>query len=152
MCLSLLYDNTFPEFIFEWTVVKIISDLDQYAQYQVKIIMHLILFLKILFIYFRERQRYWERAQEEKRGRSRLPGAQSQDPGIMTWAEGGHPTDWATQMPLVMHFKMKYLLILWGFPPAYPVHFLSFSILLACELISAKWVRCKNISCVYISE
>lgn len=57
MCLSLLYDNTFPEFIFEWTVVKIISDLDQYAQYQVKIIMHLILFLKILFIYFRERQR-----------------------------------------------------------------------------------------------
>ena len=39
-------------------------------------------------------------------GRSRLPtarwsgdGARSQDPGIMTWAEGRHLTDWAAQVP-----------------------------------------------------
>ena len=40
------------------------------------------------------------------RGRSRLPAehrvtheTQSQDPGIMTWAEGKRLTDWATQAP-----------------------------------------------------
>ena len=45
------------------------------------------------------------------RERSRLPpeqgawsGAPSQDPGIMTWAEGRHLTDWATQEPQIFIF------------------------------------------------
>ena len=31
-------------------------------------------------------------------------GAQSQDPGIMTWAEGRCLTDWATQARLLLVF------------------------------------------------
>lgn len=58
----------------------------------------------------------------------------------------------STKEKVTVHFKMKYLLILWTSSRAYPVRFLSFSILLACELISAKWFRCQSISCVSISE
>ena len=67
-------------------------------------------FLKILFIYLTERER--ERERENNQGsnkgeeRSRLSieqgawcEAQSQDPGIVTWAENRHSTAWATQVP-----------------------------------------------------
>ena len=56
---------------------------------------------KILFVYLRART--WGR------GRSRLPveqrtglGTRSQDPEIMTWAEGRYLTNWATQVPLCL--------------------------------------------------
>ena len=65
---------------------------------------------KILFIYLRERQRDSKTAwmgRGWREGRSSLPTeqgaqcwAQSQDPRIMTWAEGRRLTDWATQVPL----------------------------------------------------
>ena len=63
-------------------------------------------FLKILFIYMREREHEWRgRSQVERR--RRLPTNQgaccwagSQDSRIMTWAEGRYLTDWATQAPL----------------------------------------------------
>ena len=67
-------------------------------------------------IYLRKREREWAREhewKEHKRGersegerqadplRSREPdaGLPSQDPRIMTWAEGKHLTDWAIQAP-----------------------------------------------------
>lgn len=63
-----------------------------------------VLFCFVLKLYLRERDN--ERAQEGRRGRSRLPakqgvpcGAQSQDPEITTQAEGRCLTDWATQVP-----------------------------------------------------
>ena len=81
---------------------------------------YFILFYFILFFYFFIFLFYfilfylfiWEgargstsRGSSRRRGRSRLPteqgprcGAQSQDPGIMTCAEGGGLTDWATQV------------------------------------------------------
>ena len=66
------------------------------------------LFLKkILFTYEREREREREHKQGEEQRERRLPreqgaqsGAPSQNPGIMTWAEGRHLTQWATQVPL----------------------------------------------------
>ena len=87
--------------------------------------------LKIVFINLREKKRekafiylekkekkhlfIWERKRERKhelgggndrgRGRSRFlneQGARSQDPGIMTWAEGRCLTDWSTQAPLFL--------------------------------------------------
>ena len=64
------------------------------------------------FIYLFERE--WEHKQEGRgrgRGRSRLSveqgtrcGARSQDPGIMTWAEGSCLLDCAMQMPLSWSF------------------------------------------------
>ena len=36
-------------------------------------------------------------------------GAQFQDPGIMTWAEGKHPTSWATQAIPSLVFKIRTL-------------------------------------------
>ena len=46
------------------------------------------------------------------RGRSRLPaeqraqqGAPSEDPGVMTWAEGRCFTTWVTQTPLLLTFQ-----------------------------------------------
>ena len=61
-----------------------------------------------LLIYLSERQREWAQAGGvASRGWSSLPaeqGAQcrtrSQDPGIMTWAEGRHLAYWATQASL----------------------------------------------------
>ena len=58
-----------------------------------------------LFIWEREFKRTSMRGvRSRRRRRSGLPaeqgawhGAQSQAPGIMTWAEGRHPTKWATQ-------------------------------------------------------
>ena len=49
-------------------------------------------FFKILFIYLR-------RGEHTRRGRSKKPavGFEYQDPEIMTWAEGRHSTDCATQ-------------------------------------------------------
>ena len=38
-------------------------------------------------------------------------GTQSQNPGIMTWAEGRHLSDWATQAPQVLIFVLKGI---WG--------------------------------------
>ena len=64
----------------------------------------LIFFKKILLIWERGRQR--SRAWVGKRGRSRFPaeqgawfGAQSQDSGIIIWAEGSYLSDWVTQAP-----------------------------------------------------
>ena len=62
------------------------------------------IFLKNILIYLREKQS--TQAEGRGRGRNRLPmehgaqfGAWSHDPGIMTWAEGRHLTNWATQVP-----------------------------------------------------
>ena len=64
-----------------------------------------------LFIWQRE-QESTSRQSSRGRGRSRLPteqgarcGAQSQDPGIKTWAEGSHLTNGATQAPHIFSFK-----------------------------------------------
>ena len=65
----------------------------------------------MLFIYFweRETENEWERGRERERGQDTQN--QKQDPGIwddawdpgnheiMTWAEVGCLTDWATQVP-----------------------------------------------------
>ena len=64
------------------------------------------------FICFKDFIYSWETGKERPwvgrrgRGRSRLSmrqgaqcGAQTQDPVVMTWAEGRHLTDWATQPP-----------------------------------------------------
>ena len=72
--------------------------------------------LKKDFIYLREK----EQKQEEDRGREReadsllsrepdagLDPTWSQDPEIMTWAEGRHFTDWATQAPLQFQLLLK---------------------------------------------
>jgi len=64
------------------------------------------LFLKRFYLFICQREIVWEHKQREAgRGWSRLPteqgawcGTQSQGPGIMTWAEGRHSIDWATQV------------------------------------------------------
>ena len=66
-----------------------------------------ILFYFFLRFYLFICQREWAQADREAgrgRGRSKLPaeqgarcGTRSQDPGIMTWAEGSRLTNWATQ-------------------------------------------------------
>ena len=75
------------------------------------------LFFKILCIYLREREH--EQKVGRERGRSRLlteqgawRGAPSQDPGIMTWAEGRHLTKWATQALLL--FFLIILSLTWN--------------------------------------
>ena len=74
---------------------------------QIPVLGHFFFFLKILFIYLRERVSAQAGEEAEGEGEvdsllSREPdvGAWSQDPGIMTWAEGRCLTDWATQAPL----------------------------------------------------
>ena len=70
-----------------------------------------------LFIWQRERARAQAaRVAVRRRGRSRLPmeqgaqcEAQSQDPGIMTRAEGWHWTNWATHAPLHLLFCCWFL-------------------------------------------
>ena len=64
-------------------------------------------FLFFLRFYLTQRASEHKGGRIRRRGRSKLPaeqgaycGAPSQDPGIMTWAEGRHLTDWATQAPL----------------------------------------------------
>ena len=63
------------------------------------------------FFFFEDFTYLFERESRQRgsrrRGRSRLPakqgtppGAQSQDPRIVTWAEGRRLTHWATQAPL----------------------------------------------------
>ena len=64
---------------------------------------------KIFFPYIRERERVhkWRGAAEREGEADSLAeqetwcGAQSQDCGIMTWAEGRRLTHWATQVPLL---------------------------------------------------
>ena len=62
----------------------------------------LFIFLKIFYLFIHER--HTKRGRDIGRGRSRLPeggawcGTISQDPRIMTWAKGRHPTNWATQV------------------------------------------------------
>lgn len=70
--------------------------------------------LKILFIYFKERQR--AQARGRVRGRNRLPteqraqhGARSQDLGIVTWAEGRHLTFGATLVSLFLFLTADHL-------------------------------------------
>ena len=67
-----------------------------------------------LFIWQRERSQVGREAGREW-GRSRLPaeqragcGAQSQDPEITTWAEGGDLTRWATQVPQIVLHSWNY--------------------------------------------
>ena len=65
--------------------------------------------IKMLFLYMRKREREsTSEGRGRKKGRSRLPAEQtagcrtwSQDPEIMTWAEGRHWTYWATQASLI---------------------------------------------------
>ena len=64
------------------------------------------------FMYLLEKERAYTQA-GRGRGRSRLPteqgawcGAQSQGPGIMTWAERRRLTNWATQTPSDHHFLL----------------------------------------------
>ena len=62
--------------------------------------MIVIFFLKIIFIYLREKDREHKQGegQREKQA-SHWAGPGSQDPGTMTWAEGRCLADWATQVP-----------------------------------------------------
>ena len=70
-------------------------------------------FLKILFIWHRERER--PRSQVGRQGgrwRNRFPtekgaqcGARIQDPRIMTWTKDRCLTNWATRCPFVGHLK-----------------------------------------------
>ena len=59
-----------------------------------------------IFIYLFDRKRERKNKQgdwleeEEKRAPWQAP---SLDPGILTWAEGRHSTNWATQVPYVVH-------------------------------------------------
>ena len=81
----------------------------------------------------REREHEWRRGQRG-RGRSRLSteqGAQihasSQDPRIMTWAEGRSLTDWATLVPQDIFLRpilpLKKKMIIWyGNPPKLRFH------------------------------
>ena len=65
-----------------------------------------LIFLKdFIYLFHRQRSQVGREAGRE-RGRSRLPaeqrarcGTRSQDPEIMTWAEGRGLTHWATQAP-----------------------------------------------------
>ena len=86
-----------------------------------------ILFLKILFTYLTRSERPQGCTSRERgrgRGRSRTPpleqaaghGTRSQDPGIMTWAEGRRFTDWA-QAPLSW-------ILCSPFPPVVPAKYL----------------------------
>ena len=59
---------------------------------------------KILFIHLRERERAKENISGEREKevlckQGTACGAQSQDPGIITWAKGRHFTNWATEGP-----------------------------------------------------
>ena len=65
------------------------------------------LFLKILFIWERERQgdragAGWEAEANSLLSREPNVGLWSQDPEIMTWAEGRCLNNWATRVPLKM--------------------------------------------------
>ena len=60
------------------------------------------LFFKILFTYLREREIVRERMSRGREREKQAPcwaGAGFQAPGIMTWAEGRHLTNWTTQVP-----------------------------------------------------
>ena len=70
-----------------------------------------IFIFKILFAYLREREREnawageeaWEREKQTPQEEGARCRAQSQDPGIMTWAQGIYLNDWATQAPHKEH-------------------------------------------------
>ena len=85
---------------------------------RVKIILLIIIsFKKYIYLFKRERENRqlgWGRG----RGRSTLPaecragcGARSQDPEIMTWAEGRRSTDWAQQVPWSQFLNISYIFI-----------------------------------------
>lgn len=101
--------------ILRWHILD--SFITYIYRYYVFIIWNSFFFLlKILFIYFKERQR--AQARGRVRGRNRLPteqraqhGARSQDPEIVTWTKGRSLTDWATQVPL-FHILIKKGLLL----------------------------------------
>ena len=64
----------------------------------------------LLFIYLVERESTSMGTVEGEAGSTKQGvrhGTQSQDPEIITWAEGRHPTDWATQLPLLYDFYNK---------------------------------------------
>ena len=85
--------------------------------------------IEILSLFFFRRLYLWGRGGKRGResthrsrgwGRSRLLieqrawcGAPSQNPGIMTWAEGRRLTDWTTQAPLYLFFSIE--IFLWIF-------------------------------------
>ena len=85
-----------------------------------------------LFIWWKEST---SRESSRGRGRTRLPeqgvklGAQSQDPEIMTWAEGRCLTDWATQVPLPRVFKLPIAVWKLTHPIAPQRSFLFYSVL-----------------------
>ena len=79
-----------------------------------------IVFKKIIYSFEKEGESKTQAGEEEGEADSPLsrepdaqpepdvgpdPGTQSQDPGIMTWAQGRCLTDWATQVPLLMAFR-----------------------------------------------
>ena len=75
-------------------------------------------FFLIFYLFDREREResvrVTSRGSSRGRERNRLPAEQgvwhrtrSQDPRITTWAEGGHLTDWNTQVPPNNYFQWK---------------------------------------------
>ena len=120
------------------------------------------------------------------RGASRLPseqgarcGAPSQDPEIMTWAQGRRLTNWATQAPLItnnfvnrdhcqavclsavpplhrpMHFGPNFMLNL---DPVFPKHvflflmFFYYIMLVTIQYIPGFWCKVRwFISCVYLT-
>ena len=67
-----------------------------------------------LFIWEREKecvreQKQGDQGREKQAEQETQQGAQSQDPGIMTWAKGRCITDWATQVPLSLSLNKHFL-------------------------------------------
>ena len=69
-----------------------------------------------LFVYLTQRESISRQSGKQRerekqathQAESQIQGAQSQDPGIMTWAKGRHSTDWAApegQVPLILCLK-----------------------------------------------
>jgi len=67
-------------------------------------------FLKILFIYSWETERERQREKQAPKEQRARCGTRSQDPGIVTWAEGRRLTDWATQASHEPDLKDSFLL------------------------------------------
>ena len=75
-------------------------------------------FVRRIYVFIYLRQRAEVRRKVKGRGRNRLlahQGAQigvwSQDPGILTWAQGRHFTYWATQVPQKFPFLFFFKII-----------------------------------------
>ena len=65
---------------------------------------HLLFLFKILFIWEREKEHKQGEGQRKREKQGAWSRTRSQDPGIMTWAEGRCLTQWATQVLLFYHF------------------------------------------------